>query len=92
MSEENGSNNQDVALLGELPVVEEYGLPRPTPWPAVLASGVALAVWGLFVGQIVAATGLFLLAVSLIGWIRELRRQALATRRMQDGEADVGRH
>jgi hypothetical protein len=71
-----------------LPVVDAYGLPRPTPWPAVLASGVALMVWGFFIGQIVAATGLFLIAAALVGWIRELRQQALAEQRRQQNDEE----
>ena len=48
-------------------------LPRPTYWPAVLAVGIMLILWGLIGSAILTVTGVVLLAVAVAGWIKELR-------------------
>lgn len=48
-------------------------LPRPTYWPAVLALGIVLLVWGLVSSLVISGVGLALFAVGLSGWIGELR-------------------
>lgn len=50
-------------------------MPEPTIWPAVLALGTVLFLWGLVTSFIMTATGLILLAVSLAGWLREMRHE-----------------
>jgi hypothetical protein len=48
-------------------------LPRPTWWPAALALGVTLTFWGLIASVFILAVGILVTAVSLAGWIREIR-------------------
>jgi hypothetical protein len=48
-------------------------LPRATYWPAVLAVGIMLIVWGLIGSMVLAASGVVLFVVAAAGWIHELR-------------------
>jgi len=50
-------------------------MPRPTFWPAALALGTVLALWGLVTSFIVAVVGLILLIVSVAGWLEEMRHE-----------------
>jgi len=50
-------------------------MPEPTIWPAALALGTVLFLWGLVTSFIMTATGLTLLGVSLAGWLREMRHE-----------------
>ncbi len=50
-------------------------LPAPTYWPAVLAFGIVLLLWGLVTSPILFGTGLVIFALGLGGWIRELLRE-----------------
>jgi hypothetical protein len=50
-------------------------IPRPTAWPAGLALGVALFAWGLITSPVVLGLGFALFAVSLAGWIGEMRHE-----------------
>ncbi len=56
--------------------VPEEKMPEPTVWPASLALGTVLLLWGLVTSFIVAAVGLVLLAVSLAGWLKEMRHDS----------------
>ncbi len=49
--------------------------PEPTLWPAALALGVTLLAWGLITSLILVGVGLALLAISLAGWIGEIRHE-----------------
>ncbi len=49
-------------------------VPRRTPWPAAAALGMVLILWGVVTVYLVAAVGIALLSVSVLGWIQELRR------------------
>jgi hypothetical protein len=49
--------------------------PEPTFWPAALALGTVLLLWGLVTSFVVAAVGLILLAVSIAGWLGEMRHE-----------------
>ena len=54
------------------------GQPRPTWWPAALALGIVLVLWGIVTSLMVAAVGVAVLAVALAGWLGEVcheRRQ-----------------
>ena len=51
-------------------------LPHPTYWPAVLAMGIVFLAWGLVTNVIVAAVGLVVFFVALIGWIGDLRHDS----------------
>jgi hypothetical protein len=50
-------------------------IPRPTAWPAALALGVTLLAWGLITSPVVLGVGVALFAVSLAGWIGEIRHE-----------------
>lgn len=62
-------------------------LPQPTVWPAVLASGMTLLVWGVITNYAVSAAGAILFAIAAWGWVQELRRETRARRREQHDEA-----
>jgi hypothetical protein len=47
-------------------------LPEPTWWPAAIALGVTLTVWGLVASFIVFGMGLAIVIVSLAGWIGDI--------------------
>src|SRR3954454_10360938 len=50
-------------------------IPRPTYWPAALAFGITLFIWGLITTPLLSAPGLVLFAVALAGWIGEMRHE-----------------
>jgi hypothetical protein len=50
-------------------------IPRPTVWPAALALAITFTAWGLVTSPIVLAVGVLLFAVSLGGWIGEIRHE-----------------
>ena len=50
-------------------------MPQPTFWPAALALGTVLLLWGLVTSFVVTITGLILLAVSFFGWLGEMRNE-----------------
>jgi hypothetical protein len=56
-------------------------LPRPTYWPATLAFGIVFLLWGLVASPILTGTGLVVGGIGLIGWLRELLREAPAEER-----------
>lgn len=47
-------------------------IPKPTYWPAVLALGTILLLWGVVTSWIISLIGLALFIVAITGWIREL--------------------
>jgi hypothetical protein len=50
-------------------------VPRSTAWPAAMALGVTLLAWGLITSPVVLGVGVALLAISLSGWIGEIRHE-----------------
>ena len=48
-------------------------IPRPTYVPAAMAFALTLTFWGLVTSPVVLAMGLVLFALSLAGWIAEMR-------------------
>lgn len=50
-------------------------LPAPTFWPAGLALAITFIFWGLISSWVVFAVGLFLFALSLAGWIADIRHE-----------------
>lgn len=50
-------------------------LPEPTSWPAALALAATLIVWGLISSLIISMVGIGLFAVSLTGWIGDIRHE-----------------
>src|SRR5579864_1927949 len=47
-------------------------IPQPTYWPAALALGIALVMWGIISNVFVLAVGLILFIIALTGWIGDL--------------------
>ena len=50
-------------------------IPRGTPWPASMALAITFFTWGLVTSPIVLGIGFVLFAVSLAGWIGEMRHE-----------------
>jgi hypothetical protein len=50
-------------------------IPRSTAWPAALALGTTFFAWGFLTSPLVLGVGLVLFAVSLAGWIGEIRHE-----------------
>ncbi len=62
-------SEQSTTEPAEWPTVE---MPKPTAWPMVLATGVAMACAGLVTSYVISLVGLILLLIALAGWIGEL--------------------
>jgi hypothetical protein len=54
---------------GEADVIE---LPSPTPWPMVLALGIALILTGMVTSGFVSLLGLLLTCMGAVGWFRQV--------------------
>ncbi len=50
-------------------------IPRSTYSPAVMALAIVCLLWGLLTSYLISLLGFVLLAVSLAGWIGELRHE-----------------
>ncbi len=50
-------------------------IPRATYSPAVMALAIVCLLWGLLTSYLISLLGLVLLALSLTGWIGELRHE-----------------
>jgi fatty acid desaturase len=50
-------------------------LARATWWPAALAFGATLFVWGLLISLVIVVIGVVVCAMSLAGWIAEIRHE-----------------
>jgi hypothetical protein len=48
-------------------------LPLPTYWPAGVALAITFIFWGLITSVVILAVGIVLFAVSLTGWIQDIR-------------------
>jgi hypothetical protein len=72
-------NPQDTARASDLPPgwsrPKPEELAEPTWWPAFLALGATFIVWGLFASFIILTIGLITFAVSLTGWIGDIRHE-----------------
>ncbi len=51
-------------------------LPAPSAWPFVLGGGITLLAFGILTNGIFSLVGLVLMAVSIGGWIQELRHES----------------
>jgi hypothetical protein len=51
---------------------EPEHLSEPTYWPAVMALGITMLLWGIVTSVIISIVGLALFALALTGWIGEL--------------------
>ncbi len=47
-------------------------IPRPTPWPVILAFGITFAVWGVVTSWIYTGVGAAITVAGLGGWIWEM--------------------
>jgi len=54
----------------------EEHLPQPNFWPAGLALGITMLLWGLVSSWVILCFGAVLLVRSLYGWINALRRES----------------
>jgi hypothetical protein len=50
-------------------------IPRPTYFPASMAFGITLFLWGFVTSPVVLGVGLVVFAFSLAGWIGEMRHE-----------------
>lgn len=50
-------------------------LPAPTYWPAVLALGTIMVLWGFVSSWIISGVGLILFVLALAGWMGEIRHE-----------------
>ena len=74
MSQEHQSSHETSLPPGwSRPKPEELAV--PTWWPALLALGATFIAWGLVTSFIVWIIGLVTFAVSLAGWIGEIRHE-----------------
>ena len=48
---------------------------KPTYWPAVMAMGITMILWGIITTVIITAVGLVLFILAAIGWIKDLLGQ-----------------
>jgi len=53
-------------------------LPGPSFWPIVLATGTALTLTGVVIEPAMWIIGLVIVAVGLVGWVWDARREYLA--------------
>ncbi len=52
----------------------EAHLPAPSLWPAILAAGITLLLFGVLAGWPFSLVGALLMVAALIGWVGENRR------------------
>ncbi len=52
----------------------EAHLPAPSLWPAVLAAGITLLLFGVVAGWPFSLVGALVMVVALAGWVGENRR------------------
>jgi hypothetical protein len=50
-------------------------IPRSTAWPAALALGITFVAGGVITSPVVLGVGVLLFALSLAGWIVEIRHE-----------------
>ncbi len=48
--------------------------PRPTYWPAALALGLTVTLWGMVTTPVILGVGAAVGVTALVGWVRELIR------------------
>ncbi len=72
-AEEAGSAAAQEYEGWNVPVPEH--LPRRTLWPVATALGTVLIFWGVVTSYLTFAVGVGLLALSVAGWIQEIRAE-----------------
>lgn len=73
MSEKN--HGESTPLRPGWTLIPPEKMPEPTFWPAGLALGTVLLLWGLVTSFVVAMVGFILLVVSVAGWLGEMRHE-----------------
>ncbi|MGI8745117.1 MAG: cytochrome c oxidase subunit 4 [Bryobacteraceae bacterium] len=51
-------------------------LPSPTYWPAALALGLVLLLWGVITTAVISIVGLVVSLLALGGWIGDVRHES----------------
>ena len=69
------SNNEETPLREGWNRAKPDVIPRGTHWPAAMALSVMFFAWGLVSSFVIIAIGFVLFAVSLAGWIGEMRHE-----------------
>lgn len=54
---------------------EPKEIPRPTYWPIVMAVAITFIFWGIVTSLIISGVGILLFALSLAGWIGDIRHE-----------------
>ena len=72
--ETQGTGREGQLPRGWEPLPHET-LPRPNFFPAGLAMGITLILWGLITSWVILAVGIGLFAASFAGWIYEILRE-----------------
>lgn len=75
MSQQEHSKNEPTSPLPGWSRPKPEVLAESTWWPAALALGATFIAWGLVTSLIVMGIGLVLFAVSLAGWIGDIRHE-----------------
>jgi len=77
----NGSDDtQKISTTSDSGVTEQWCearpriIPSPTAWPMVLALAGTISLWGILTSWVFVVVGLALSVLSLIQWIREMRK------------------
>jgi hypothetical protein len=65
-----------VAAHDDWSVPSPAAIPPPTFWPAGLAFGLTLTLWGFVTSIVIVLLGLLAAVVSLVGWIGDMRHEA----------------
>lgn len=71
----NDSSNKPIGEHPDWNPARPEIIPAPTVWPASLALASTLMVWGFITSLIISAVGICLFAVSLAGWIGDIRHE-----------------
>lgn len=50
-------------------------IPKPSVWPPAMALAIMLVAWGIITSVVLLGVGLLLFAVSLAGWIGDIRNE-----------------
>jgi hypothetical protein len=67
--------DQSVSLRPGWTTVPPEKMPEPTFWPAALALGTVLLLWGIVTSFVVGMVGFILLVFSIAGWLQEMRHE-----------------
>jgi hypothetical protein len=69
------AGTKSAAGQADWPTPQPEHLPAPTYWPAVMAFGTTMLLWGVVASWIISGVGLALTALALAGWIGDIRNE-----------------